>query len=210
MDDYARRGYGGKPVGFGKRPGIAVVDFQLAFTDPRFALGGSELTDRAVENSALLLRAARAAGLPVASCYTAYHSAADAPHWKIPPVLETLRHGSEAARLDPRIHDADYDVVFCKSGPSIFFQTAAAPFFIRQTVDTVIVVGCTTSGCIRASVIDAFSYGFRVAVPEDCVGDVEAAPHLANLADVGRRYADITDLATCLDYIASLPPRAND
>jgi maleamate amidohydrolase len=209
MDDYARRGYGGKPVGFGRRPGIAVVDFQLAFTDAGFALGGSELTDRAVENTALLLRAARAAGVPVASCYTAYHSAADAPHWKIPPVLETLRHGSEAARLDPRIHDPDYDVVFCKSGPSIFFQTAAAPFFIRQTVDTVIVVGCTTSGCIRASVIDAFSYGFRVAVPEDCVGDVEEGPHLANLADVGRRYADITDLATCLDYIATLPPRAN-
>jgi maleamate amidohydrolase len=208
MDDYAKRGYGGRPIGFGKRIGIAVVDFQLGFTNARFPLGGAALTERAVVNTAILLRAARAARLPVVSCYTAYNGPADAPHWKIPPVLETLRHGSEAARLDPRIHDPDYDVVFCKSGPSIFFQTAAAPFFIRQTVDTVIVVGCTTSGCIRASVVDAFSYGFRVIVPEDCVGDVEEGPHVANLRDVGRRYADVVDLQVCLDQIAALP-RAN-
>ncbi len=205
MDDYERRGYGGGRVGFGQRPGIAVVDFQLAFTDARFPLGGAELTDRAVENTAVLLRAARSAGLPVASCFTAYHGPADAPHWKVPPVLETLRHGSEAARLDPRIHDPSYDVVMGKGAPSIFFQTAAAPYFVRQNVDTIIVTGCTTSGCVRASVVDAFSYGFRVTVPEDCVGDVEEGPHVANLRDMGRRYADVLDLQTCLDYIRSLP-----
>ncbi len=207
MDDYARRGYGGTLVGFGQRLGIAVVDFQLGFTDARFPLGGAELTDRAVENTAILLHAARAAGLPVASCFTSYHGVDDAPHWKVPPVLETLRHGSEAVRLDPRIHDPSYDVVMCKSAPSIFFQTAAAPFFVRQNVDTIIVTGCTTSGCVRASVIDAFSYGFRVMVPEDCVGDVEEEPHAANLRDIGRRYADVLDLRSCLDYIATLPRR---
>ncbi len=205
MDDYARRGYGRIGIGFGKRVGVAVVDFQLAFTDAKFALGGSALTERAVRNTATLLHAARTARLPVVSCYTAYHGVADAPHWKIPPVLETLRHGAEAARLDPRIHDADYDVVLCKSGPSIFFHTAAAPIFVRQEVDTIIVTGCTTSGCVRASVIDAFSYGFRVIVPEDCVGDVDEGPHVANLTDVGRRYADIVDLQVCLDHIAALP-----
>jgi maleamate amidohydrolase len=205
MDDYARRGYGGSGIGFGKRVGIAVVDFQRAFTDARFALGGSALTERAVVNTATLLHAARAAKLPVVSCYTAYHGVADAPHWKIPPVLETLRHGAEAVQLDHRIHDAEYDVVLCKSGPSIFFHTAAAPIFVRQEVDTIIVTGCTTSGCVRASVIDAFSYGFRVIVPEDCVGDVEEGPHVANLTDVGRRYADVVDLKTCLDHIATLP-----
>ena len=92
-----------------------------------------------------------------------------------------------------------------KGAPSIFFQTAAAPFFVRQNVDTIIVTGCTTSGCVRASVIDAFSYGFRVTVPEDCVGDVEEGPHVANLRDMGRRYADVLDLQACLEYIASLP-----
>jgi maleamate amidohydrolase len=204
-DDYSRRGYGGRGIGFGRRVGIAVVDFQLGFVDPRFPLGGAALTERAVVNTATLLRAARAAKLPVVSCYTAYHSAADAPHWKIPPVLETLLHGAEPTWLDPRIHDPDYDVVLCKSGPSIFFHTAAAPVFVRQEVDTIIVTGCTTSGCVRASIIDAFSYGFRVIVPEDCVGDVEEGPHIANLRDVGRRYADVVDLQTCLDHIATLP-----
>lgn len=204
-DDYARRGYGGTSVGFGQRVGIAVVDFQRAFIEPHFALGGSALTERAVQNTATLLRAARAARLPVVSCYTAYNNAEDAPHWKITPVVETLRHGSEAVQLDPRIHDPAYDVVLCKAGPSIFFHTPAAPIFIRQKVDTIIVTGCTTSGCVRASVIDAFSYGFRVMVPEDCVGDVEEGPHMANLRDVGRRYADVIDLQACLEYIAALP-----
>jgi maleamate amidohydrolase len=205
-DDYAKRGYGGAAVGFGARIGIAVVDFQLGFTDARFPLGGAALTDRAVGNTATLLRAARAAQLPVVSCYTAYHGG-DAPHWKVPPVLECLRHGSEQVRLDPRIHDAAYDIVLCKAAPSIFFQTAAAPIFVRNGIDTVIVTGCTTSGCVRASVVDAFSYGFRVIVPEDCVGDVAEGPHRANLEDVGRRYADVMDLAACLDRIASLPRR---
>jgi maleamate amidohydrolase len=203
QDLYAQRGYGGVEVGFGDRIGIAVVDFQLGFTDSRFPLGGAALTDRAVSNSATLLQAARSAKLPVVSCYTAYHGG-DAPHWKIPPVLTGFGHGTEATRLDPRIADP-YDIVLCKSAPSIFFQTPAAPIFVRNRVDTVIVVGCTTSGCIRASIIDAFSFGFRVIVPEDCVGDVAEGPHFANLQDVGRRYADVVDLATCLDRIAALP-----
>ena len=207
MDEYQRRGYGAADIGFGKRVGIAVVDFQLAFTDARFPLGGAGLTDRAVNNTAILLRAARAAQLPVVSCYTAYHGVADAPHWKVSPVLETLRHGTEAVQLDPRIQH-DSDIVLCKSAPSIFFHTAAAPVFVRQGVDTVIVTGCTTSGCVRASVIDAFSYGFRVIVAEDCVGDVAEEPHRANLADIGRRYADVVDIAVCLDQVARLP-RAN-
>ena len=209
MDDYAARGYGGVSVGFGERIGIAVVDFQLGFTDARFPLGGAPLTDRAVGNTATLLAAARAARLPVVSCYTAY-AGGDAPHWKIPPVLEGLRIGSEQARLDPRIEDRSYDFVLCKSAPSIFFQTAAAPIFVRNKVDTVIVTGCTTSGCVRASIIDAFSFGFRVIVPEDCVGDVAEGPHFANLQDVGRRYADVVDLQTCLKHIAGLPRRNTD
>ncbi len=78
---------------------------------------------------------------------------------------------------------------------------------MRNKVDTVIVTGCTTSGCVRASVIDAFSFGFRVIVPEDCVGDVAEGPHFSNLQDVGRRYADVVDLRTCLDHIAGLGRR---
>lgn len=202
MDEYQRRGYGGCDVGFGARIGIAVVDFQLAFTDPRFPMGGAPLIERAVLNTAVLLDEARRRGLPVVSCYTAYHSPEDAPHWKVPPVLELLHHGAECVQLDRRIHDPKYDVVFCKSAPSIFFHTPAAPIFMRQCVDTVIVVGCTTSGCVRASVIDAFSYGLRVIVPEDCVGDHEIEAHEANLRDVGRRYADILSMQAILGHLA--------
>ena len=154
-----------------------------------------------------LLDVARAANVPVATCYTAYSSDRDAPYWKIPTVVEEFHHGHPCTKLEPRIYDADYDVVFCKTGPSIFFQTTITQFFIKERVDTVIVVGCNTSGCIRASVIDAFSYGFRVAVPEDCVGDVEEGPHKANLMDVGRRYADVVTLDANMDYLETVRGR---
>ncbi len=200
-DVYKEIGFEAKKIGFGERPGIAVVDFQRGFTDALFPLGGRPLVDRAVENTATLLAKARAARLPVAACYAAYSSARDAPYWKIAEIAETFHHGAPEVELDPRIHDPDYDVVMCKTGPSMFFQTPLAQFFIKERVDTVIVTGCNTSGCIRATVIDAFSYGFRVIVPEPCVGDVEHGPHADNLRDVGRRYADVVDLEETLDYL---------
>ena len=206
-DAYQDIGFGGGAVGFGERPGIAVVDFQTGFTDPAFPLGGRPLVLRALENSATLLKAARGAGLPVASCYIAYSGARDAPHWKVKPIVEQFHHGHPSTRLDPRIHDPSYDVVFAKSAPSIFFQTPLVQYFVKERVDTVIIVGCNTSGCIRASAIDAFSYGFRVAVPEDCVGDVEAGPHHDNLRDIGRRYGDIVTLEQTLDYVEQVRRR---
>jgi maleamate amidohydrolase len=206
-DPYKDIGFGGTAVGFGERPGIAVVDFQTGFTDPQSPLGGRPMVVRAVENTAILLKAARAANLPVASCYIAYATGRDAPHWKIPSIPALFRHGHPSTALDPRIHDRDYDVVFAKTAPSIFFQTPLVSFFVKQRVDTVIVVGCNTSGCIRASVVDAFSFGFRVAVPEDCVGDVEQGPHDDNLRDVGRRYADVVTLDQTLAYIEQVRRR---
>jgi maleamate amidohydrolase len=188
-------------MGFGEKPGVVVVDFMLAFTDPRFALGRSAHVNRAVENTATLLAAARAAGAPVASCYTAYSSERDAPHWKVRAVMEEFRHGWEGAKLDPRIYDPAYDAIYCKTGPSIFFGTSVAQYFAKERVDTVIVAGCTTSGCVRASVIDAFSYGFRVIVPEPCCGDMDEGPHWDNLRDVGRRYADVVGLEETVAYL---------
>ncbi len=104
---------------------------------------------------------------------------------------------------------AGYDYAPCKSAPSTFFQTAAAAIVVRGGVDTVIVTGCTTSVCVRASGIDVVSFGSGVVVPEDCVGDVVESPFIANMQDVGRRYADAVDLAACLKQIARLP-RSND
>jgi maleamate amidohydrolase len=196
-DSYESRGYGVRPVGFGDKPGIVVVDFQRAFTDPSFATGGAPLVRRAVENTARLLKVARAAGVPVAACYMGYHSDRDAPYWKVAGI-GGLRDGDPGTELDPLIADPSYDYVLRKGGPSIFFNTSAAAFFSKNRVDTMIVTGCITSGCVRASIVDSFSLGFRTIVPEDCVGDHEQAAHESNLRDVERRYADI---GTCDDVI---------
>lgn len=191
-DIYAQRGYGARPVGFGRKPGLVVVDFQTAFTDPSAPMGGSEMVDAACGRTATLIRAAKAAGVPVVACVIAFQSPAAAPHWKIAPVHDLLT-GTPGTALDPRIAEAEPDVVLTKTAPSIFFGTPAGAILTRAGVDTVIVTGCITSGCVRASVIDAFSLGFRVQVPQDCVGDHDAAAHAQNLVDVGRRYADIID-----------------
>lgn len=201
MDDYQRRSYGELAVGFGRRPGVVVVDFQTAFTDPRHPLGGAPLVLRALENTATLLALARRCGLPVACCYTAYMGEREMPYWKVRAVRETFRHDHPGSALDPRIHDPTYDLVVCKKAPSIFFQTGVADYFTKEGVDTVIVTGCTTSGCIRASVVDSFSHRYRTIVPEDCVGDMEEGPHRDNLRDIGRRYADVADLATVLAWL---------
>lgn len=203
-DQYKRRTYGEIGVGFGKKLGIVVVDFQVGFTDPQYALGGAELIMRAVENTATLLKLARTKHIPVAVCYTAYRDEADMPYWKISAVRETFRHEHPSTKLDTRIYEPAYDLQVCKTGPSIFLDTPVVPYFIKERVDTVIVTGCTTSGCIRASVIDSFSYRFRTIVPEDCVGDHDVQPHKDNLRDVGRRYADVVDLETCMERLGQL------
>lgn len=200
MTSYRERGYGMREIGFGEKPGIAVVDLQRAFTDPAFPTGGAPLVRRAVENTARLLKVARAAGVPVAACYMGYHSERDAPHWKVAGIGD-LREGETGTELDPLIADPSYDYVLRKSAPSIFFNTPAASFFAKNRVDTMIVTGCITSGCVRASIVDSFSLGFRTLVPEDCVGDHDSEPHEDNLRDVERRYADVT---TCDAVIAQI------
>ncbi|MGE0852682.1 MAG: isochorismatase family protein [Hyphomicrobiaceae bacterium] len=198
-DGYESRSYGEHPVGFGRKPGIVVVDFQLAFTDPKYALGGAPLIERAVRNTSRLLDVARRSRIPVANCYMAYQSKAHMMmHWKVGFTREHLLVEHPCTALDPRTHDPSYDLIVCKPGASIFFQTPVVSYFVSHGVDTVIVTGCVTSGCVRASIIDSFQYGFRTIVPQDCVGDQDERPHQDNLRDVGRRYCDITDVqAVC-------------
>src|SRR5262249_36571125 len=107
-------------------------------------------------------------------------------------------------KLDESISDPNYDLVIRKTGPSIFYETKVEPFLTKASVDTVIVTGVNTSGCIRATVIDSFQRGYRTIVPEDCVGDVEEGPHRDILRDVERRYADVVDLASVLAYLRGL------
>lgn len=201
MDDYRKRSYGAVEIGMKGKVGIVVIDYQLAFTDARYPLGGAPLIMRGVENTARLLKVARAHGVPVASCVTAYKSERDIPYWKVGAVRDDFRHDHPGSAMEPRVYDKDYDVLVTKHGPSIFFQTPVVPYFIKEGVQTVIITGCVTSGCIRASTIDSFSWGFRTIVPEDCVGDHDEGPHRDNLRDVGRRYADISMADEVIKYI---------
>jgi maleamate amidohydrolase len=206
---YDGAGYGAQSIGFGERPAVVNVDFQLAFTDPKYPTGTSPHVHAAVEHTATLLRHARAKGVPVASCNVGWCGPRDMGHWKVSSLYDgTFFSGHPAMALDPRIHEPGYDVVFTKSAPSIFFQTPLVLFLTKQRVDTVIITGCTTSGCVRASINDCFSYGFRTIVPEECVGDMEEGPLIDNLRDVGRRYADVLKLKDVLADIDGLEAQA--
>jgi maleamate amidohydrolase len=206
-DPYVSVGYSSYEIGGGLRPAVLVVDLQLAFTDPRFPLGGLPMIHAARDRTAGLLRVARANGVPVAACYTAYCSTADMPLWKVRAVREEFFYGDPCTAMDPLIHDPS-DFTYCKNAPSMFFQTPLIAFLTRQNVDTVIVTGCTTSGCVRATVIDAFSYGLRVLVAADCCGDATERQHQSNLEDVGRRYADVIDAGRAEDYLRGLRAQA--
>ena len=203
-NSYASAGYGGVSDGLGTRPAVLVVDMQLGFTDPRFPLGGLSMIHSAADNIVELLTVARANAIPVAKCYTAYGSVADMPRWKVRAVREEFFYGHPCTGFDPRLHDPTYDFTFCKPAPSIFFQTPLVTFLTKHRIDTVIVTGCTTSGCVRASIIDAFSYGYQISVPEDCCGDAERGPHEDNLRDCQRRYCEVTDLRSAKAYLSSV------
>jgi len=202
-DRYRDVGYASFDIGGGRRPAVLVVDFQTAFTDPRHPLGGLPLIHAARDRTAALLGVARTRRVPVAACYTAYCSQADMPLWKVKAVREEFFHGHPCTAMDPKIHHPD-NFTYCKNAPSMFFQTPLITFLVKQNVDTVIVTGCTTSGCVRATIVDAFSYGFRVLVPEECCGDAEPGPHRDTLRDVGRRYADVLPVSDVEAYLAGL------
>ncbi len=209
-DRYSEVGYGSGRIEYGERPAILVVDLQLAFTDPRFPLGDLPMVDRATDRAAELLEVARSCGVPVAKCFTAYHSPRDVPHWKVRAVHEDFYFGHPCTEMDPRIDEPDYDFNFAKSAPSIFFATPLTTFLHKERVDSVVVTGCTTSGCVRASVVDAFSHGYRVFVPRDCVGDVDAGPHESNLSDVGKRYCEVVDSAAVIDWLRGGRPHREE
>jgi maleamate amidohydrolase len=204
-DQYASRGYGDCEIGFGSRPAVLVVDFQLANTDPRYPVGGAPMVVEALLETSKLLQVARQRKVPVISCYTAYASLDDTPRWKIAAMREIYRHGHPCTALDSRILHEGYDHVICKTGPSMFFQTPLLPYLVSHGIDTLLVTGCNTSGCIRATAVDGFQHGFRTSVIRECVGDISAGPHEANLADIGRRYCDVVSAASAVAFLESRP-----
>ncbi|GAB3348278.1 isochorismatase family protein [Amycolatopsis echigonensis] len=191
--EFRSKGLGGR-VGFGERPAVLVVDMVLGFTDPRSPLAGP--LDPQVEAIAALLEPAREAGFPVLFSTVAYEPGlGDAGLWirKIPS-NRMLVEGCEWARVDPRLDRRPGEPVVVKKFASCFFGTDLTARLTAARVDTLLVAGCTTSGCVRATVVDACSFGFHTIVVEEAVGDRAALPHAAALFDMDVKYADVVGL----------------
>ncbi len=210
-DEEARRVYArarlGERVARGSRPAVLVVDFSRGFTDPECALG-SDLSAE-VEATRRLLDAARARELPVVFTTIGFEPhLKDAGLWvqKVPALAE-LQLGGRWVEIDPRLDPQPGETVVVKKGASAFFGTNLVAVLTALRVDTVILCGATTSGCIRATAIDLLQYGFPTLVPRECVGDRAQAPHEANLFDIQAKYADVVSLEEALDYVDSLSAR---
>jgi maleamate amidohydrolase len=177
--------------GFGERIGLLVVDFTRGFTEPASPLG-AEMSP-AVEATAALMDAAHETGTPVFVTANGYRpDMSDAGVWvQKYPGLRHLTMDSPWTDLDPRLRVTDSDTLLVKQFPSAFFGTPLQSMLTARGIDSLVVTGTTTSGCIRATVVDGVQHGFRVFVAEDCVADRARGPHEANLFDMRTKYADV-------------------
>ena len=195
-------------TGYGNRPAVLVIDFINAYTTEGAPFFGQGVVD-AVAHSVALLEAARKAGAPVIYTKVLYHpSGADGGLFvKKVPALRMLVEGEPLAEIDPKIPPAPEDLVIVKNYPSPFFGTSLNSTLMGLGVDTLILIGCSTSGCVRAGAIDAIQFGYRVIVPRECVGDRHDAPHDANLFDINAKYGDVVSKADVIGYLETLDDR---
>ena len=192
-------------AGFGSRPALVVVDINVGFTDPASPLV-CDLED-VVEAIRRLLEEARRAGIPVVYTTVSYSEgdkiAARAFIDKIPALL-TLEAGSRWAEIDPRLAPLPGEPVLNKLFASAFFGTPLQALLTAAGCDSVVVVGASTSGCVRATVVDALQHGFRPIVPREAVGDRNPAAHEASLYDMDTKYADVVTLAQVLEHFEEI------
>ncbi|MFB6784631.1 isochorismatase family protein [Streptomyces sp. NPDC056352] len=199
---YERAGFGA-PVRRGSRPAIIVVDLTRGFTEDGFP-SGTDLTE-VVDSTSELIAAGRQANVPVfftAISYTRAEAEGDSVTWlQKAQGMRSLLDGSEEVALDPRLPYTDEDLLVTKKGASAFFGTSLAAQLTGLGCDTVLVCGATTSGCVRATAVDAVQSGFSVLVPRECVGDRAAGPHDANLFDIQAKYGDVIGLKEAAGYL---------
>jgi maleamate amidohydrolase len=189
---YRQQNFGNR-IGFGRRSALLVVDFTVGFNDPKLFGGGN--IDPAIQRTVGLLEFFRERRLPVAFTRVVYaDDGSDAGVFgaKVPPLLMLTEH-HPAGQIVPELKPVKNEYIIRKTQASAFFGTGLAPWLVQQGCDTVVVTGCTTSGCVRASVVDAIAYNFRPIVARDCVGDRAMGPHEANLFDMGQKYADVLE-----------------
>jgi len=189
-------------IGFGERPAIVVIDFIKSYTTPGAAFFGQGVVD-AVKASVPLLAAARAASVPIIYTKVYFHpSGADGGMFiKKVPALRKLVVGEPLAEIDPLITPQPEDMVIVKNYPSCFFGTSLNSTLKVLGIDTTILIGCSTSGCVRATAVDAIQYGYRVIVPSECVGDRHQEPHDANLFDINAKYGDVLPVTEVIDHL---------
>lgn len=195
-----------RKFGFGERLAIVNVDFQRAYTAiDRFATA-YETDPRQIEHVNRISALARARGLPVIWSRVAYKAdASDAGVWgtrsDTPDSLQNIRYDSDRHSLDPRCVVGEHDLQFTKRMPSAFFETPLASYLVWHKVDTVVVTGGSTSGCVRATAVDSLSHGYRTIVPVETCADKHASFHFANLTDLQLKYADVEPVQAVVDWL---------
>ena len=196
--------------GFGDKLAIVNVDPQKGYTRPDLFPNTAYITDpKQMDYINQISVLARDKGLPVVWTHVAYmNNAADAGIWgtrtDTPDSLQNIKYGSERHAFDDRIEiDRAVDAVYTKRMPSAFFETPLQSFLTWHKVDTVVVTGGSTSGCVRATAVDSLSRGYRTIVPIECVADKHESYHFANLTDLQIKYADVVEVAEVITWLQS-------
>ena len=211
---FAARGFGQK-IGFGDRAALIVIDYMNAFTDPSMPLGAN--ADKEIEQTNRLIDEAHAHNIPVIFSVVWYDEDGfkDAGIWALKQKgVSTLKVGTPGVELDKRLHRQPHDIILLKKYASCFYGTDIIARLNSRHVDTLIVTGCTTSGCVRATTVDALQNGFRPIVAKEAVGDRSVAAHEQSLFDLEQKYADvlpvdeiITEIRKRYAKLHNQPPR---
>lgn len=209
---YRAAGFG-RPTGLGKKPALLIIDVQyrtvgtkrVPFWDAikEFPTSCGEIGWNAVDKIALLLAEFRANNWPVLYPHVAPKLNFDMGRLsdKVPAIMNVASRGYDfVEEVAPR----EADILLPKKHPSAFFGTPLASYLINLGADTLVVTGCTTSGCVRGSVVDAFAYNFRVLVPQDAVYDRSQVSHAVNLFDMAEKYADVMPTADAIVALKSV------
>lgn len=199
----------GQRMGPGRSPALLIVDFTIGFNDPA-AFGGGNIS-AAIARTVPLLAAFRDRGLIVAHTrivYSADGSDGNVHCLKVPRLL-TLTEDNPQSHFVPDLLPRTGEIVIRKRLPSAFFGTDLAGMLIARGVDTLFVAGCTTSGCVRASTLDAMCHGLRPMVVSECVGDRSESAHQASLFDLDKKYADVVPLEAAFSILQAMGGRAN-
>ncbi len=202
---------GNKPFGFGKKLAIVNVDFQNAYTRIDEFATAYETNPRQIEYVNTISNLARAKGMPVIWTHVAYaEDGSDCGIWgtrtNTPDSLQNIKYGSRRHQFDERCEiDKAHDTIYTKRMPSAFFETPLQSLLVFHGVDTVVVTGGSTSGCVRATAVESLSRGYRTIVPIETCADKHESYHYANLTDLRLKYADVEPVQVVIDWLKAQP-----